>query len=74
MHILCTYSFGRLNDQYFYFHYFLHPVDLDLGIDIGICVPWQPHLALNAGRTIFIPRITHVTQENEYPFEMQGSN
>ena len=25
----------------------------------------------SAGRTIFIPRITHVTQENEYPFEMR---
>ena len=40
MHILCTYSFGRLNDQYFNFHYFLHPVNFDLGIHIGICVPW----------------------------------
>ena len=26
----------------------------------------------SAGRTIFIPRITHITQENEYPFEMRG--
>ena len=25
----------------------------------------------NAGRTVFIPRITYVTQENEYPFEMR---
>ena len=24
-----------------------------------------------AGRTIFIPKITHATQENEYPFEMR---
>ena len=40
MHILCTYSLGRHNDQYFNFHYFLHPVDFDVGIDIGICVPW----------------------------------
>ena len=39
MHILCTYSFGRLNDLYFNFHYFLHPVDFDLVIHIGICVP-----------------------------------
>ena len=26
-------------------------------------------MGTSAGRTIFIPRITHVTQENEYPFE-----
>ena len=25
----------------------------------------------NAGRTIFIPRITHVIKENEYPFKMR---
>ena len=25
----------------------------------------------NAGRTIFIPRIAHITQENEYLFEMR---
>ena len=26
----------------------------------------------NADRTIFIPRITHITQENQYPFEMRS--